>query len=172
MAVLPLKFVGDSVLRRKADKVDKVDKAIARLLDDMVDTMYSSNGVGLAAPQVGVSKRLFVADVGDGPIRLVNPRLVSHLGRASGSEGCLSIPGIYGQVERYKQVTVKGLDEAGETVVYEVGGLLAVVFQHEMDHLDGQLFTDLAVDLVDAEAMERDGDDDEDDDFEDEDDDE
>lgn len=166
MAVLPLKFVGDTVLRRKADKVDKVDKAIARLLDDMVDTMYSANGVGLAAPQIGVSKRLFVADVGDGPIRLVNPRLVSHLGRGSGTEGCLSIPGIYGQVERYKQVTVKGLDETGETVVYEASGLLAVVFQHEMDHLDGQLFTDLAYELVDAEALDRDADEDDDDDEE------
>lgn len=161
MAVLPLKHVGDSVLRRKADKVDKVDKTIARLLDDMVDTMYAANGVGLAAPQVGVSKRLFVADAGDGPIRLVNPRLVSHSGRALGTEGCLSIPGIYGQVERWKHVVFKGLDETGEVVTYETGGLLAVVFQHELDHLDGQLFTDLAVDLVDAETLEKEAEDDE-----------
>jgi peptide deformylase len=156
LAVLPLKHVGDSVLRRKADKVDKVDKVLARLLEDMVETMYAANGVGLAAPQIGVSKRLFVADAGDGPIRLVNPRLVSHTGRALGTEGCLSIPGIYGQVERWKHVIVKGLDEFGDPVTYEASGLLAVVFQHEMDHLDGQLFTDLAVDLIDAEAMERD----------------
>lgn len=141
--------------------MDKVDRAIARLLDDMVDTMYAANGVGLAAPQIGVSKRLFVADVGDGPIRLVNPRLVSHTGRAVGTEGCLSIPGIFGQVERWKYVVLKGLDETGDVVTYETTGLLAVVFQHELDHLDGQLFTDLAVDLVDAEALDRDGDDDE-----------
>jgi peptide deformylase len=153
--LLPLKHVGESVLRRKADKVDKVDKALARLLDDMVDTMYAANGVGLAAPQVGVSKRLFVADAGDGPIRLVNPRLVVHTGRAFGTEGCLSIPGIFGQVERWKYVVIKGLDELGDPVTYEATGLLAVVFQHELDHLDGQLFTDLAVDLVDAEALER-----------------
>lgn len=164
MAVLPLKYVGDNVLRRKADKVDKVDKALARLLDDMVDTMYAANGVGLAAPQIGVSKRLFVADAGDGPIRLVNPRLVSHTGRALGTEGCLSIPGIYGEVERHQIVVVKGLDESGEPVTYEASGLLAVVFQHEMDHLDGQLFTDLAVDLVDAEALERDADEEDDED--------
>lgn len=157
MAVLPLKYVGDSVLRRKADKVDKVDRPLARLLDDMVDTMYAANGVGLAAPQIGVSKRLFVADVGDGPIRLVNPRLVDHKGRAMGTEGCLSIPGILGQVDRWKSVVVKGLDELGEPVIYEAGGLLAVVFQHELDHLDGQLFTDLAVDLVDHETLEREG---------------
>lgn len=167
MAVLPLKYVGDNVLRRKADKVDKVDKTVARLLDDMIDTMYAANGVGLAAPQIGVSKRIFVADAGDGPIRLVNPRLVSFSGRDFGTEGCLSIPGIYGQVERHQTVVVKGLDETGEPVTYEASGLLAVVFQHEMDHLDGQLFTDLAVDLVDAEAIDRDGDDDDDDDFED-----
>ena len=166
MAVLPLKHVGDTVLRRKADRVDKVDKVIARLLDDMVDTMYSANGVGLAAPQIGVSKRLFVADAGDGPIRLVNPRLVSHMGKAIGTEGCLSIPGIYGQVERHKYVVVKGLDETGELVTHEATGLLAVVFQHEMDHLDGLLFTDLATDLIDAEAIERDADDE---DFEEED---
>jgi peptide deformylase len=155
LAVLPLKHVGDGVLRRKADKVDKVDRVLSRLLDDMVDTMYAANGVGLAAPQVGVSKRLFVADAGDGPIRLVNPRLVSHMGRATGTEGCLSIPGIFGQVERWKYVVVKGLDENGEPVTHEATGLLAVVFQHEMDHLDGQLFTDLAVELIDAEALER-----------------
>ncbi len=164
MAVLPLKYVGDNVLRRKADKVDRVDKTLARLLDDMVDTMYAANGVGLAAPQIGVSKRLFVADAGDGPIRLVNPRLVSHTGRALGTEGCLSIPGIYGEVERHEIVIVKGLDENGEPVTYEASGLLAVVFQHEMDHLDGQLFTDLAMDLVDAEALERDADEDDDED--------
>lgn len=157
MPVLPLKHVGESVLRRKADKVDQVDKAVARLLDDMVETMYAANGVGLAAPQIGVSKRIFVADAGDGPIRLVNPRLVSHTGRAIGTEGCLSIPGIYGQVERWKHVVIKGLDENGDPVTYESTGLLAVVFQHELDHLDGQLFTDLAVDLVDAEALEREG---------------
>jgi peptide deformylase len=150
-------------LRRKADKVDKVDRPLARLLDDMVDTMYAANGVGLAGPQIGVSKRIFVADVGDGPIRLVNPRLVDHKGRGVGTEGCLSIPGILGQVERWKQVVVKGLDEFGDSVVYEAGGLLAVVFQHEMDHLDGQLFTDLAVDLVDQETLEREGDHDDDD---------
>lgn len=158
MAVLPLKYIGDSVLRRKADKVDRVDKSVARLLDDMVETMYAANGVGLAAPQIGVSKRIFVADTGEGPIRLVNPRLVDYKGRATGTEGCLSIPGIFGQVARHREVVVKGWDEHGDPVVLEAGGLLAVVFQHEMDHLDGQLFTDLAQELVDAEALERDDD--------------
>lgn len=148
--------MGESVLRRRADKIDKIDKNIARLLDDMVDTMYAANGVGLAGPQVGISKRVFVADIGDGPIRLVNPRLVDYKGRAVGTEGCLSIPGILGQVERWKSIVMKGLSESGEPVTYEAEGLLAVVFQHELDHLDGKLFTDLAVDLVDHEALERD----------------
>lgn len=148
--------MGEGVLRRRADKIDKIDKNIARLLDDMVDTMYAANGVGLAGPQVGISKRLFVADIGDGPIRLVNPRLVDYKGKAMGTEGCLSIPGIFGQVERWKSIVMKGFTEAGESVTYEAEGLLAVVFQHELDHLDGKLFTDLAVDLVDHEALERD----------------
>lgn len=156
MAQLLLKYVGESVLRRKADKIDRVDKVIARLLDDMIDTMYAADGVGLAGPQVGVSRRLFVADIGDGPIRLVNPRLVDSKGRSVGTEGCLSIPGILGEVERWTNVVMKGWDETGEPVVYEAKGLLAVVFQHELDHLDGKLFTDLAVDLVDHEALKRD----------------
>ena len=155
MAVLPLKYVGEGVLRRKADKVDKVDKPLARLLDDMVETMYAANGIGLAGPQIGVSRRILVVDAGDGPIQLVNPRLVDQDGRAFGTEGCLSIPNIYGEVERWENIVVKGLDADGDPVIYEASGLLSVVFQHEIDHLDGQLFTDLAVKLIDADAIER-----------------
>ena len=155
MAVLPLKYVGESVLRRKADKVDKVDKALARLLDDMVETMYAANGIGLAGPQIGVSRRILVVDAGDGPIQLVNPRIVDQNGRSLGTEGCLSIPEIYGEVERWSDIVVKGLDAEGQNVVYEASGLLSVVFQHEIDHLDGRLFTDLATSLIDAEAVER-----------------
>ncbi len=156
MAVLPLKYVGEAVLRRKADRVPKVDKPLARLLDDMVETMYAANGIGLAGPQIGVSRRILVVDAGDGPIQLVNPRIVERKGSQTGTEGCLSIPSIYGEVERYKEIIVKGLNAEGEPVIYEANGLLSVVFQHEIDHLDGRLFTDLAVDLVDAEAIERD----------------
>lgn len=155
MAVLPLKYIGDQVLRRKAPKVDKVDKPLSRLLDDMVETMYAANGIGLAGPQIGVSKRILVVDAGDGPIQLVNPRLVDQKGRAIGTEGCLSIPQIFGQVERWKEIVVKGLDGQGQPVVYEAGGLLSVVFQHEIDHLDGRLFIDMATDLIDGEAIER-----------------
>lgn len=143
------------MLRRKADRVTAVDKPLARLLDDMVDTMYAAQGIGLAGPQVGVSRRIIVIDAGDGPIQLVNPRIVDHKGRAWGTEGCLSIPSIYGEVERWAEIVVKGLNAQGEPVVYEADGLLSVVFQHEIDHLDGRLFTDLAVDLIDGEAVER-----------------
>ena len=132
-----------------------VDKPLARLLDDMVDTMYAAQGIGLAGPQIGVSRRIIVIDAGDGPIQLVNPRIVEHRGRAWGTEGCLSIPSIYGDVERWQEIVVKGLNAQGEPVVYEADGLLSVVFQHEIDHLDGRLFTDLAVDLIDGEAVER-----------------
>lgn len=156
MAVLPLKYIGESVLRRKANKVHQVDKPLARLLDDMVETMYAANGIGLAGPQIGVSKRILVVDIGDGPIQLVNPRIVEKSGRAVGPEGCLSIPQIFGEVERWKDIVVKGRDAAGESVIYEATGLLSVVFQHEIDHLDGQLFTDLAINLKDGEAIERD----------------
>jgi peptide deformylase len=155
LAVLPLKYVGEAVLRRKADRVSAVDKPLARLLDDMVETMYAANGIGLAGPQIGVSRRILVVDAGDGPIQLVNPRIVDYKGRRMGTEGCLSIPSIFGEVERHDEIVVKGLNAEGETVVYEAGGLLSVVFQHEIDHLDGRLFTDLAIDLIDAEAIER-----------------
>lgn len=155
MAVLPLKYVGEAVLRRKADRVPQVDKPLARLLDDMVETMYAANGIGLAGPQIGVSRRILVVDAGDGPIQLVNPRIVQHEGKQTGTEGCLSIPSIYGEVERWKEIVVKGLNAEGEPVIYEADGLLSVVFQHEIDHLDGRLFTDLAVDLIDGEAIER-----------------
>lgn len=121
----------------------------------MVETMYAANGIGLAGPQIGVSRRILVVDAGDGPIQLVNPRIVDKNGRAVGTEGCLSIPQIFGQVERWKDIVVKGLDGSGNSVIYEAGGLLSVVFQHEIDHLDGQLFIDLATDLIDGEAIER-----------------
>jgi peptide deformylase len=121
----------------------------------MVETMYAAQGIGLAGPQIGVSKRILVVDAGDGPIQLVNPRIVERDGTQIGTEGCLSIPSIYGEVERWKDIVVKGLNGQGEPVIYEADGLLSVVFQHEIDHLDGRLFTDLAVDLIDAGAIER-----------------
>ncbi|MBI3926438.1 MAG: peptide deformylase [Armatimonadetes bacterium] len=154
MPPLPIKLIGDPVLRTRARKVEQVDAGVVRLLEDMVETMYQANGIGLAAPQVGVSRRVIVVDVGDGPIRMVNPRIVEQSGELWGPEGCLSIPGILGEVKRFAQVVVKGLDEEGAALKVEAEGLLAVVFQHEIDHLDGVLFVDLARDLRDGTRQE------------------
>lgn len=143
-------MVGEAVLRRKATKIERVDAPLARLLEDMVETMYAANGIGLAGPQVGVAQRILVIDIGDGPLKIINPRIVEHHGRASGPEGCLSIPGLVGQVERHEKIVVKAIDESGQNVVHEADGLLAVVFQHEIDHLDGKLFIDTAINIYDA----------------------
>lgn len=149
MATLPLSYEGSNVLRKKAAPVRVVDSLLASFLDDMVETMHANNGVGLAAPQVGVSKRVIVADIydGDPPIKMINPRIVERSGQILGLEGCLSIPNVYGDVERAERVTVKGLNEKGKPVTIECSGLLARVFQHEIDHLDGKLFTDFATNI-------------------------
>lgn len=163
MAVLDIKKAGDPVLRRKAKPVPQVDERIKRLLDDMVDTMYAARGIGLAAPQVGISQRVIVVDIGDGPIRMVNPKIV-RFGEEEeeATEGCLSIPGVIGEVWRAYSISVKGTDEFGKPVKVDAEGLLARVFQHEVDHLDGRLFIDIAenvrevtdADLADEDAEE------------------
>ena len=150
MAKMQLAYDGNPVLRKKAQPVKVVDSLVGQLLDDMLETMYASNGIGLAAPQVGISKRIIVADIGDeetGPVKMINPRIVERSGNVLGLEGCLSIPNVYGDVERAERVVVKGLDERGKPVVYEAEGLMARVFQHEIDHLDGKLFTDVATNI-------------------------
>ena len=154
MARLQLAYEGNAILRKKAQPVRNVDSLIGQLLDDMVETMVANNGVGLAAPQVGISKRIIVADVGDGPIRMVNPRIVERKGSVLGLEGCLSVPNIYGDVERAEEVVVKGLDERGRPIVVEADGLLARVFQHEVDHLEGRLFIDIATNLREVTSEE------------------
>lgn len=147
MAVLPIKLVGELVLRTKARPVEIFDSALTRLMDDMLETMYAAPGIGLAAPQIGVSKRIIVIDVGDGPIRMCNPKIVSHEGEEVGLEGCLSIPQLYGDVKRLAKIVVKGFDDLGRPMKIEAEGLLSRCFQHEIDHLDGRLFTDLALEL-------------------------
>lgn len=136
----------DEVLHKTAKEVKEVTPNVKKLLNDMADTMYDAEGVGLAAPQVGILKRLIVVDVGDehGLIKMVNPEIVAKEGEQFGPEGCLSIPGLNGDVRRAEQVTVKGLDENGKELTITGTGLLARCFQHEIDHLDGVLFTDIA----------------------------
>lgn len=154
MPTLPIKLVGEEVLRSKARQVEIFDASLRRLFDDMLETMYAAPGIGLAAPQIGISKRIIVLDVGDGPICMVNPKIVEFDGEQLGLEGCLSIPGLYGDVRRFDRIVVKGQDEAGRNFRVEANGLLSRCFQHEIDHLDGKLFTDMALNLHEQKPSE------------------
>lgn len=144
MAIYQILEIGSEVLRESALEVPKITPNIEKLLDNMLETMYEANGVGLAAPQIGVSKRVVVIDVGEGPIELINPVIVDKQGEEEDAEGCLSIPGVTGDVVRAARVKVRGLNRKGEEIEYVAEGLLARAFQHEVDHLDGVLFVDLA----------------------------
>jgi peptide deformylase len=139
MAPYSIRVVGDPVLRQRAAEVTTIDGRLAKLADDMIATMYDAPGVGLAAPQVGVEKRLFVYDVGDGPHTLVNPEIVESDGEFAYEEGCLSVPGLSWQIVRPKHVHLTGVDLDGNDVSIEADELLARCFQHELDHLDGIL---------------------------------
>ncbi len=134
--------VPNPVLRKKARPVEKITKKTLRILQDMAETMYASNGVGLAAPQIGISERLITVDAGDGLLALINPVLVATAGRERDVEGCLSIPGQSGYVTRAARVVVEGLDPEGRAKRIEAEGLLARALQHEIDHLDGILYID------------------------------
>lgn len=143
MALRTIRVEGDPVLTKISRPVDKMTPRIHDLIADMLDTMYEAMGVGLAAPQVGILKRVVVIDVGDGPIILINPEIIEKSGEQTGDEGCLSVPGMSGQVTRPDYVKVKALNEDMEEVVYEGEGLLARAFCHELDHLDGHMYTEL-----------------------------
>ena len=144
MSVLDIRRAGDPVLKEKAKPVAKITKTVRSLLDNMVQTMQEADGVGLAAPQVGVSLRAVVIDVGEGLIELINPEIVASEGCETGTEGCLSIPGMYGDVERFTTVTVQGIDRHGAPITVQGSGLLARALQHEIDHLEGILFIERA----------------------------
>jgi len=148
MAVYKILELGNPVLREKARPVPKVTPNITKLLDNMADTMYDAKGVGLAAPQIGVSKRIIIVDIGEGLYELLNPEIIAREGLDTEVEGCLSVPGISGEVQRAARVVIKGLDREGKEVRYEGDGLLARAFQHEVDHLDGVLFVDKAENLT------------------------
>jgi len=147
MAVYKVVEAEDDILRLKAKEVTKINSSIYKLLDNMRDTMYEYRGAGLAAPQIGVSKRVIVVDVGNGPIELINPTIVEVEGNATEAEGCLSVPGVVGEVTRSAKVKVRGLNRNGEDVEYQAEGYLARAFQHEIDHLNGILFIDKAFNL-------------------------
>ena len=143
MALRTIRVEGDEVLTKVSRPVDKMTPRIHDLITDMLDTMYEAMGVGLAAPQVGILKRIVVIDVGDGPIVLINPEILETSGEQTGDEGCLSVPGMVGQVTRPNYVKVKAMDEDMNEVIYEGTELLARAFCHEIDHLDGKMYTDL-----------------------------
>ena len=149
MAIRKIVVLGeDEVLRKHARRVDKFDKRLRTLLDDMADTMYKADGVGLAAPQVGILKRAVVIDVGDGLIELVNPEIVASEGGVVGPEGCLSVPGRRGTVERPEKVSVIAQNRDGKEIRLEGEGLLAVALCHEIDHLDGVIYVDKMIEDV------------------------
>ena len=145
MAPYAIRIVGDPVLRQKAAEVTDIDGRVAKLVEDMIPTMYEAAGLGLAAPQVGVQKRLFVYDLHDdaGPKVLVNPTISEARGEWVYEEGCLSVPGLHWEIVRPKEVHLTGYDLDGNEVSIEADELLARLFQHELDHLDGKLLLDL-----------------------------
>lgn len=147
MAVYNIVEIGDEILREKSKLVKQVTPNIIKLLENMADTMYAAKGVGLAAPQIGVSKRVIVVDIGEGLVELINPEILEVSGNVVDSEGCLSVPGMLGEVARADKVVVKGLNRKGEEVILRAKGFMARAIQHEIDHLEGILFVDKASNL-------------------------
>ena len=157
MALRTIRVEGDRILTKACRPVEKMTGKEEQLIADMLETMYDANGVGLAAPQVGILRQIVVIDVGEGPIILVNPRIVEQDGSQTGDEGCLSVPGKVAVVTRPEHVVVEALDENMQEVRYEGEGLLARAFCHELDHLQGHLYTEIAegpIRDVNAELME------------------
>ena len=142
MAIRQIREMGDEVLTKKCKEVKRITPRTLMLIEDMLDTMYEANGVGLAAPQVGVLQRIVVIDIGEGPIVLINPEILETAGEQTGDEGCLSVPGKAGCVTRPNYVKVKAFDAGMEEVIYEGEELLARAFCHEIDHLDGHLYVE------------------------------
>jgi peptide deformylase len=150
MNLLQIRKIGDPVLRIKAKKIEEVTKKTNDLIDNMFETMYAEDGVGLAAPQIGISKRIAVVDVReDNKIVLINPEIIAEEGKAIMEEGCLSIPGETGDVIRSQNIKVKSLDRKGNEIEFEAEGYEARAIQHEIDHLNGILFIDKVVKMVD-----------------------
>ena len=155
MAKLKIVKIGDEVLNKECRPVDKITPRVLQLLDDMVQTMRAANGVGLAAPQVGVLRRIVVIEVEPGQVlELINPKIIAYAGEQEGLEGCLSLPGQWGIVKRPMHVTVRALNRHGEEVEYTGSELLARCFCHELDHLDGKLYNSVAERMLAPEEIE------------------
>ena len=154
MALRKIICIEDELLRKKSRPVEKFDEKLHKLLDDMAETMYNANGVGLAAPQVGILRRVVVMDCGDGLIEMINPEILETEGEQDGPEGCLSVPGRRGMVKRPMNVTVRAQDRNGKT--FEISGteLLARAFCHEIDHLNGVCFVTRASRMLEPDELE------------------
>ena len=147
---------GDDRLRKKCHAVTNFNERLWALLDDMDETMRTANGVGIAAPQVGILRRVAIVDVGEGKYELINPVITKTEGEQEGSEGCLSVPGDYGIVRRPEKLTVEAFDRTGKAFMLEAEGYLAVAICHEVDHLDGVLFIDKVIRMLDPDELEDD----------------
>lgn len=154
MALRNIRVDEDPVLRKKTKKVEKFNGRLHGLLDDMAETMYEAPGVGLAAPQVGILKKVVIFDVDDQLYEMINPEITSTEGEQIEVEGCLSVPGKYGRVKRPEKVTVEYQNRNGEAMSLEAEGLKAVVVCHETDHLEGRLFTDMVIEYLTPEELE------------------
>lgn len=151
MALRQIRLDGDPILRKTSREIGEITDRIRILLDDMVETMNDANGIGLAAPQVGVLRRAIIVDVGEGPIKMINPKILDKEGSEVGVEGCLSVPNKSGTVERPESLRLEYLDEEGQKQNLEANGLLARVICHEIDHLNGILYTDKVIEYVELE---------------------
>ncbi|WP_409305370.1 peptide deformylase [Peribacillus sp. SCS-155] len=157
MAILPIVMFPDKILKQKCSKVTTFDRNLAKLLNNMHETMLEADGVGLAAPQVGVKKQIAVVDIGEGGdiIEMVNPEVIETSGSQTGPEGCLSFPGIFGEVIRPYRVKIRAQDRRGQTYELEAEDFLARAIQHEIDHLNGVLFTSKITKYLTEEELER-----------------
>ena len=151
MAVRTIVKDCDEVVRKVCRPVEKFDEKLSDLIDDMLETMYKANGVGLAAPQIGILKRIAVIDIGEGPHEFINPRIIDASGEQTDTEGCLSCPGVWGTVSRPNFVTVEAYDKNGDRFILSASELFARAICHELDHLDGILFKDFVIEFVDAD---------------------
>ncbi len=153
MALLNIVKEGDPVLRKVCRPVTEITPRIQQLIDDMMETLEDANGAGLAAPQVGILRRIVIVDIGDEYVELINPEIVAVEGEQQEVEGCLSVPDVWGVTDRPMVVTVRAMNRDGETVEYTGEGLVARCFCHELDHLDGHLFTDKALHILDPDEV-------------------
>lgn len=156
MALRKIVLKTDDILRKRCKPVENFDEKLGILLDDMAETMHKANGVGLAAPQVGILRRAVVVDVGEGLLELINPEIIKSKGSQRGIEGCLSCPDDWGYVVRPAEIIVKAQDRTGKHIQLKLKDFFAVAACHEIDHLDGKLFIDISDEMVDPEELEKD----------------